>query len=684
MPRSGRSTRSGLVRQDMVFNQFPKFILLPSGMSFVYSRGIMHKRLAALFLLCITSSVLAGDSTDHWLEVRSPHFVVLTDSNEKQARRIAGQFEQMRAVFHMLIPNAASDVGSPIVVVALKDKKGFQALEPEAYLAKGQIDLAGYFMSTPDKNYILLRLDAEGEHPFATVYHEYTHFMLRKAEWIPLWLNEGLAEFYQNTDIHEKEVLLGEPSGDNIEFLRENRLLPLTTLFQVDHTSPYYHDEQKGSVFYAESWALTHYIEVTDREKNTNRLRDYAQFLIQKEDPVTAAQHAFGDLKQLQKSLDYYVQQGSFKMFKINSAVTVDASSFEVLPVSKAEADATRADVLVYNGRTKEAEALLDSTLRDDPKNALAHESMGYLKFREGDIPSAKKWYGEAVQLDSHSYLAQYYYAVMSLQTGDSNHDATIESSLRTSIKMNPAFAPAYDALAMFYASRNEKLGEAHMLNANAIEIEPENLSYRMNASTVLVEAKQFIGAIGVLKAAEKVAKSPGEIAMVQTRITQVEQFQAASERNATRMGEEAEHTSGAPAGQTSVTLTTQTSSSGSDATKAIVFRRVNGKMIGTSEEAPKYPTGDSTGARHTIEGILRGVQCSYPNVIALSVDHGGKMVTLYNNNFYKIVFTTANYEPDGDIKPCTGIEDMKASVKYAEVSDKAVAGQILSIELSK
>jgi tetratricopeptide (TPR) repeat protein len=638
----------------------------------------MYKRLAALFLLCITSSALAGDSTVHWLEVQSPHFVVLTDSNEKQARRISAQFEQMRAVFHKLIPNAASDASSPIVVVALKDKKGFQALEPAAYLAKGQLDLAGLFLSAPDKSYILLRLDAEGEHPFATVYHEYTHYMLRKAEWMPLWLNEGLAEFYQNTDIHEKEVLLGQPSPDNILYLRESRLLPLATLFQVDHSSPYYHDEQKGSVFYAESWALTHYIEVTDSQKNTNRMRDYAQFLIQKEDPVTAAQHAFGDLKQLQKLLDAYVQQGNFGMFKMNSGFAVDASLFSVRPVSKAEADATRADVLVYNGRTKEAEALLETTLHDDPNSALAHETMGFLKFREGDIASARKWYGEAVQLDSHSYLAQYYFAAMSLQTGGRDHDAAIESSLLASIKMNPAFAPSYDSLAMFYASRDEKLDQAHMLNAQAIQIEPENMSYRMNCSTVLVEAKQFLGAIGVLKAAAKVAKSPEEIAMVQTRLKQVEQFQAASERSATR-GE----ADGTVTGQTSVTLTTQ-SGAESDTTKTMVFRRVNGKMMGKPEETPNYPTGDSTGARHTVEGILRGVQCSYPNVISLSVDHAGKTITLYNNNFYKIVFTTANYEPDGDIKPCTGIEDMKASVKYAEVSDKVVAGQILAIELSK
>ena len=64
----------------------------------------------------------------------------------------------------------------------MKDKKAFQALEPEAYLAKGQLELAGLFLRAPDKNYVLLRLDAQGEHPYATVYHEYTHLLLGDAE----------------------------------------------------------------------------------------------------------------------------------------------------------------------------------------------------------------------------------------------------------------------------------------------------------------------------------------------------------------------------------------------------------------------------------------------------------------------------------------------------------------------
>lgn len=489
----------------------------------------MHKYLMGMALLWAAVIARADQPAGHWLEVHSAHFVVLSDANEPQARRIAGQFEEMRSVFRLLLPNATADAGAPILVVALKDKRGFQALEPEAYLAKGQLELAGLFLSAPEKNYILIRLDAEGDHPFATVYHEYTHLMLSKATWLPLWLNEGLAEFYQNTQIDEKDVLLGKASADDLLFLRQNSLLPIETLLKVDSTSPYYHEEQKSSIFYAESWALTHFLEITDRQKNTDRLQDYARLLKQNEDPVTAARHAFGDLTELQHSLESYVQQGTFLMFKMETAVTVDGASFRVQPVSTANANAVRADVLVYNQRYRDAETLLEATLREDPANARAFETMGLLKFREGDVAAAKKWYGEAVRLDSQSYLAHYYYAVMSLQAGDSDRDAGIESSLRTSIKLNPPFAPAYDALAMFYVSRHKRLDEARQLNGKAVQLEPENFSYRINAATVLVEDGQYSGAIGVLKLAKKLARNEDEIALLQSRIEQVEQFRSSA-----------------------------------------------------------------------------------------------------------------------------------------------------------
>jgi hypothetical protein len=163
---------------------------------------------------------------------------------------------------------------------------------------------------------------------------------------------------------------------------------------------------------------------------------------------------------------------------------------------------------------------------------------------------------------------------------------------------------------------------------------------------------------------------------MVQSRIAQLQKIQEAAD-HAKALGVETALTGPqSTAGRTIVFKRVDG--------KTIVFKRVDGKTIGTSEDAPNYPTEDSKGPQHSIKGILRNIRCSYPNVLALTVDDSGKKTTLYTNNYYKVVFTTANYEPDGDIKPCTGIEDMKASIKYAEVTDKNVAGQILSIELSK
>jgi hypothetical protein len=112
--------------------------------------------LKRIFLLLILALVCrsAGASTDQWIEVRSGHFTVLTDAGEKQGRHIADQFERMRWMFQKLFPKANVDPAEPIVVLAAKNEKSFAAMEPAAYLAKGQVKLGGYYLRTQDKNYI--------------------------------------------------------------------------------------------------------------------------------------------------------------------------------------------------------------------------------------------------------------------------------------------------------------------------------------------------------------------------------------------------------------------------------------------------------------------------------------------------------------------------------------------------
>ena len=426
-----------------------------------------------MLAVCLCRAAYAGP--DQWVEVRSPHFTVITDSNEKQGRHLADQFERMRWVFQTLYPKVSSDPVEPIVVMAAKNQKVFETMEPTAYLAKGQLKLGGYFSHTPEKNYILLQLEAEYEHPFASVYHEYTHLQfMGVAAWMPLWLNEGLAEFMQNTDIREKDVWLGETSADDILYLRQNKLIPLDVLFKVDATSPYYHQEQKGSVFYAESWALTHFLRLTDQQKHTHRVDDYLNFVSHNMDPVTAAERAFGDLKQLQNDLEYYIRTADYKHFELSSAAApIDESAYTVRPLTEVEYDVRRADVLACIGRESDVRTLLDAVLKEDPNNAQADETMGSLELRAGHRDEARKWYGEAVKLDSADYLAYDNFASLSMYDSSAPESKAIEDDLRKAIQLNPRFAPSYDALARFFAKRHENLDEAHMLTVQAVQLDP-------------------------------------------------------------------------------------------------------------------------------------------------------------------------------------------------------------------
>ncbi len=628
-------------------------------------------RISALLLLLLAALPLwARDSSPAWIEIRSEHFTVVTNAGEKQGRHVIDQFERMRWVFQTMFPKMNVDPVSPIEVLALKNQKDFQALEPAAYLGKGKLNLAGYFLRAPDKNFIMLRLDTEDEnHPYATVYHEYTHLEIGDAiEWMPLWLNEGLAEFFQNTELEDKTARLSEPSGDDLLYLQQHRLIPLETLFRVDANSPYYHEEQKGSVFYAESWALTHYLEVNDAMQHTNRVGTYAQLVSEHQDPVAAAQTAFGDLGKLQDALRNYTSRASYQYFRLSTA-PLNEAAFTIVPITAAQADAIRADFLAYNGRTADARTMLEGVLQADPNNVLAHETMGYLEFREGNRAEAKKWYAQAVTLDSQSCLAHYYFAALSLM--DDVTDAQVEASLRTAIRLNPRFAPAYDALASLYGRRRENLDEAHMLSVQAVSLEPGNVNFRMDSANLLMEQGRFDDSVRVLQAAKEVAKTPQEADFVQARIVQVQQLQAETEREKQQRAEQAE------------IQTTQ-------GTERILNGPGSGGSGpgGSSGESAlprlKHPTETPHGKMLTFWGTIRGVTCSYPAVMELTVEGTKRKVSVYANNYYKVDYRAGNYTPSGEVHPCQDLEGMKAEVEYFATADKTVDGQIVAIMMMK
>ena len=614
----------------------------------------MLRRVLVLALLLAGPAALTREKNESWIQITSPHFVVVTNSSDRQGRRIADQFERMRSLFHALFPKVQMDAaGAPIVVLAINDDKNFRALEPQEYLAKGSLTLGGLFLESVDKNYVLMRIDAEGEHPYAVIYHEYTHFLLRRsAEWMPLWMNEGLAEFYQNTEIHEKDASLGRPSVEDILWLRQNRLLPLPTLLTVDQKSPYYHEERKGSIFYAESWALTHYIETGDAQQNTHRMTDYANLLMQKVDPVTAATQAFGDLGKLQADLQNYVEHASFRYFRKTTATEVDDSAFREQPLTATQGDALRADFLAHNSRNADSHALLDHVLQEDPRNVLAHETKGYLEFHEGNVEEAKKWYEQAVQLDSQSFLAHYYFAVMTMDGGPGADPQRVESSLRTAIKLNPSFDPAFDRLAVLLATQHKNLDEARMAELTAISLEPSKVGYRINMANILMMMNNTKGALQVLDAAAKVGKTETDVEAVENARTNVLLYTEQPE------------------------VPGQTNTSETDGTVTATASEVPVPRLRRREFVAKGP-------HQFLVGVLKSVRCDSP-ALDLTVSAANKQISVHGDNYYKIHFSTLGFEPSGELNPCRDLENRPAKVEYVESADPSAPAQLLSVELRK
>src|ERR1700733_7510371 len=78
-----------------------------------------------------------------WLEVHSTHFTVITDAGEKKGKEVALRFEQMRAVFGVLLMKQRLNEPLPLTILAFRNDKDYYQSAP---LRQGQpIGVPGFF-----------------------------------------------------------------------------------------------------------------------------------------------------------------------------------------------------------------------------------------------------------------------------------------------------------------------------------------------------------------------------------------------------------------------------------------------------------------------------------------------------------------------------------------------------------
>lgn len=483
-------------------------------------------------LLSVRNFCFAG--SQKWIELRSPNFIVVTNAGEGQARRTAYQFEMIRAVFRAYFGQKQDSAEQPVIILAAKDENTLKYLLPEFWARKGAAHPVGIYLGATDADYIVLRLDVSlnqaANEPFEPMYHEYVHYLTRHLiSRLPLWMVEGVAEFYGNTQVRGNDVYVGTPSTSNLAILHEQKPLPVSTLFEIDASSPYYHEQNKASIFYAESWALAHYLFARDWKENTHRVTDFFQLLGTGVDPKDAASRSIGAADVLDEPLRKYIGNHAFTVAKVQPP-KIDENGFRVRDMADAEALAVRADFMAHDHHDTEAQQMLEEALKADPKLGIACDGLSFLALQQGNAGEGEKWSSQALALDPHDYRANYYYAWSVLKSGriDQESLAKAEASLRAVMNGNPEFVPAYDAMAYVLSLEGgkERLNEAYMMTLQAVGREPGNVHYRVRAVEVLDRQQRPDDAVRIATLAVSMAKTPEEQQAASAALAGAQAFQ--------------------------------------------------------------------------------------------------------------------------------------------------------------
>lgn len=605
-----------------------------------------------LLALCITvffAFPVSGARHENWVEVRSANFVVVSNAGEKQARKTAVRFEQIREVFRRSIAVASAHPSPAITILAVKDEDSMRALLPE-YWAKGHAHPAGIFVENLNQYFALVQLDAPGSNPYNTIYHEYYHSLtLPYFPNLPLWVAEGLAEFWGNTEVSDSETKMGEADPDLIAELAQSNLIPLDALFKVDQSSPYYNEDHKTSIFYAESWALIHYLMIGDKAAHRPLLQAYLEALSHGASQEGAAAKVFGDLKKLQNALGAYIRNQSFYYLKSPPPAEIPAGELRVRELSDAEADAYRGGFCAVAGKTQTAKPLLEDAVKLDPKLALGYQYLGFAEYQDGQKSEALADFTRAIELDPKNALTRYLRAYLaSTQAGAIGNDQQLEEDLRAAIAASPNFAPPYGVLGVYLAVQGEKLPEALAFASKAVVLEPGNSTYRLDLAQVYARMNRYADARNAASQAQESARNPQQKEEVQRFLAFLQAAQGNAGNNL----------------------------AGSDETDD-----GDGDNLRTpgAKEAQETAPSDAhdTGNRREATGLVTDVSCMNGLKIKIETAEGPLMLALTPG--MQLRFRLAS-KPSGPFNPCTGLKGKRVSVEYDAMDASAKEGSLRSV----
>lgn len=191
--------------------------------------------------------------TDTWLRVRTPHFDVISNANEKRTREIAGDLESLAAALTTSVSRFQVARHPTTIFVFARRRES----QPYFELLTGvdRTKVSGLYVRHGSGGAMFI--DGSTNSFARTATHELIHDLLRQGDVTPpLWIEEGLAEYIAHAHVTRKGVFGGAHIPQHAKLLARSANAKMEDMFAVKAESPAAH----SSLFYAQSWSAVHWL----------------------------------------------------------------------------------------------------------------------------------------------------------------------------------------------------------------------------------------------------------------------------------------------------------------------------------------------------------------------------------------------------------------------------------------
>jgi len=442
-------------------------------------------------LCALLAAASAGAAPPPWLEVKSAHFTVVTNSGEKAGRRTAWQFEQIHSALVHLWPWARIDSGRPFFVFAVRDEATLKTLGPEYWEGKRYRPIS-FGASGRERQFIALRTDIVepdeiGSNPYQSAYWSYVSTVFNRSfpRPLPVWYSRGIAEVMSNTIVRDKELHVGRPIRGNLELL-QRALIPLNEFLTADHRSHWLRQESDAQLFDAQAWALVHYLLFGEKGVHAARVNRFSQLLHGGASDEAALKEAFGDMTPYHDGMRGYVRRELFVYMRVPVSLDTRPEAYATRTLAAGEAAVLCGEFLVAMGRPAEARVFAAAAAKAYAGLPGPWEIEAELLDTGEDHEPAKAAYQKAVEAGSKH--ARVYYRLAQLDWAPSPDKAGLErraALLEKARELDPGRADTLSFLADVRVDLEQR-EEALALAQKAVELEPGNSYHHLALARVL------------------------------------------------------------------------------------------------------------------------------------------------------------------------------------------------------